>query len=82
MQLITTPPVTRKRQYEYVNSGGADMSDPVKVVASVSALSVAIAEGRSSEEISLLAAVFSQLGDTLATIAAVMEIGEHKEDDD
>ena len=39
-------------------------------VTAVTALALAIAEGRSQEELALLSAVFSQLGDTLNTIAA------------
>lgn len=35
----------------------------------ISALACAIAEGRTEEEIDLLSAIFTQLGDTLATIS-------------
>jgi HD-like signal output (HDOD) protein len=49
---------------------------------SVAALAAAITEGRTSEEIAFLAAVFVQLGDTMATIAAADEMcavkGTHK----
>ncbi|MGN0471089.1 MAG: DUF6774 domain-containing protein [Acutalibacteraceae bacterium] len=45
------------------------MMCPNELVTSITALAVAIAEGKSEEEISLLAALFTQLGDTLATIA-------------
>lgn len=39
----------------------------------VTALAAAIAEGRTIKEVSLLAAMFVQLGDTLETIAAARE---------
>ncbi|MDY6185161.1 MAG: DUF6774 domain-containing protein [Eubacteriales bacterium] len=42
----------------------------------MTALALAIAEGRSQEELALLAAVFSQLGDTLNTIAAHNDLNE------
>ena len=45
-------------------------------VTAVTAFALAIAEGRSQEELALLAAVFSQLGDTLNTIAAQNELQE------
>lgn len=45
---------------------------------SVSALACAIAKGKSSEDIALLSVVFTQLGDSLATIAAGNEICENK----
>lgn len=45
------------------------MMCPNELVTSITALAVAIAEEKSEEEISLLAALFTQLGDTLATIA-------------
>ena len=38
--------------------------------AAVTAAAVALSQGRSNEEISLLGAIFTQLGDTLITIAA------------
>lgn len=46
------------------------MMCPNELAASVTAAAVAIAKGRSESEISLLAAIFVQLGDTLETIAA------------
>lgn len=39
------------------------------VAAGITALAAAIADGRSAEEIGVLAAIFVQLGDTLATIS-------------
>ncbi|MBS5064940.1 MAG: hypothetical protein KHZ58_14310 [Hungatella hathewayi] len=39
-------------------------------VLSISALACAIAKDKTPEELGLMAAAFSQLGDTLATIAA------------
>ena len=41
---------------------------PSALAASVTAIAVAMAEGRSADEINLLGAVFMQLGDTLGTI--------------
>ena len=38
--------------------------------AAVTVAAVALSQGRSNEEISLLGAIFTQLGDTLITIAA------------
>ena len=46
---------------------------PENIVASITAIAVALSKGRSQEEISLLAAVFTQLGDTLATIASARD---------
>lgn len=43
---------------------------PEQLTVAVTAMASAIARCRSDEEIALLAAVFTQLGDTLATIAA------------
>lgn len=43
---------------------------PGQLAASITAFAAAIAEGRSAEELTLLGAAFSQLGDTLTTIAA------------
>lgn len=40
------------------------------LIMTISALACNIASGRTADEIDLLSAVFSQLGDTLATIAA------------
>ena len=40
------------------------------LVLSISALACCIAEGRSPEDLALLSAVFSQLGDTLDTLSA------------
>lgn len=45
------------------------MSD-CKLPITISVLACAIADNRSSDEIDLLGALFTQLGDTLATIAA------------
>ncbi len=43
---------------------------PNQLVTAITAAAVALSEGKSVEEISALAAVLTQLGDTLATIAA------------
>ena len=44
--------------------------------AAVMALAAALAEGRTTKEISLLAAMFVQLGDTLETIAAARDCSD------
>ena len=46
------------------------MLSPQALVAAVSATALALAEGRSDDELTVMAAVLSQLGDTLATISA------------
>ena len=50
------------------------MLSPEGLVAAITAAAVAIADDRSQEQISLLGAVFTQLGDTLATIAAARDL--------
>ncbi|WP_077611997.1 DUF6774 domain-containing protein [Clostridium sp. Marseille-P2415] len=45
-----------------------------ELVVLVSSLACCIAEGRSSDEITLLGSIFSQLGDTLETISAQQAI--------
>lgn len=49
-----------------------------ELTASITALANALACGRSAEEVSLLGAVFTQLGDTLVTIAAQKSLCEGK----
>ncbi|MGN0529063.1 MAG: DUF6774 domain-containing protein [Eubacterium sp.] len=44
--------------------------NPCGVNISASAIACALAEGKSDSEVELLSAVFTQLGDSLATIAA------------
>lgn len=46
------------------------MMCPNELAASITAAAVAMAKDKSENEINLLGAVFSQLGDTLETIAA------------
>lgn len=41
-----------------------------ELLMTISALACCIAQGRSEDEIAFLASIFSQLGDSLATIAA------------
>lgn len=48
-------------------------NSPCEAVTAITALAIAIAKGKSSEEINLLATYFNQLGDTLDTIAATRE---------
>ncbi|MDR0925102.1 MAG: hypothetical protein LBT06_18880 [Hungatella sp.] len=47
---------------------------PCELVMFVSSLACCIAEDRSSDELALLGAIFSQLGDSLATIAAQQDL--------
>lgn len=47
---------------------------PNELVASITAAAVAIAKGKTEDEISLLATIFVQLGDTLETIAVQKSI--------
>lgn len=49
---------------------------PNSLAAAVTALAAAMAEGRCADEISLLGAVFAQLGDTLTTMAIQKELCE------
>lgn len=51
------------------------------LVLTISALACCIAKERASDETALLAAVFSQLGDTLATIAAQQDYCAPKDSD-
>lgn len=44
--------------------------NPCDLAVAISALACCIAEGKSADEIALISSVFSQLGDTLNTIAA------------
>lgn len=53
---------------------------PNTLAAGVTALAAAMAEGRCADEISLLGAVFTQLGDTLTTIALQMSLCKEKRD--
>jgi len=48
----------------------------------VTALAAALAEGKSNEEIVYLGTVFTQLGDTLATIASGNDLCENRGQDD
>lgn len=49
---------------------------PEELAIFVSGLAVAISKGKSNEELTVLSAVFTQLGDTLATIVAQRELCE------
>lgn len=53
---------------------------PCEAVAALSAISLAIAKGKSTEEINILSTYFSQIGDTLDTIAVSMECSESKDE--
>ena len=47
--------------------------------ATVTAAAIAISEGRDADELALLGAVFTQLGDTITTIAAQKSLCEAKD---
>ena len=47
-----------------------------ELVVFITGVAVAIAEGKATDDLSLMAAAFTQLGDTLATIAAQRAICE------
>jgi len=56
---------------------------PNTLAASITAAAIALSEGKSSEDINLLGAIFTQLGDTLDTIsiqqsAVEQKLEEHK----
>lgn len=51
---------------------------PNQLAAAITALAAALAEGKRTEELSLLGAVFSQLGDTLSTMAAQKALCEKR----
>ena len=56
---------------------------PEELVLFISTLAIAIAKDKSTDEINLLSVIFSQLGDTLATIATCrgnMEENQEKND--
>lgn len=56
---------------------------PSEFAFAVTALAASIAENRTDEELAVLSAVFSQLGDTLATMAVKREeLKENKENKD
>jgi hypothetical protein len=51
---------------------------PEELVLFISTLAITISKDKSSDEIELLSAIFSQLGDTLATIVTSRECFEDK----
>lgn len=50
-----------------------------ELAVSVSSLACCISEGKTAEEIALIGAIFMQLGDTLATIAAHQALCESED---
>lgn len=52
--------------------------NPCELVTLISSISCLIAKDKSPEEISLLSAFFTQLGDSLATIASVQDYNQDK----
>ena len=59
--------------------GDSNMKEYQALILSVSAAAIAISDGLNSDQISLLAAVATQLGDTLATIAATQDCKSSEE---
>ena len=53
---------------------------PSALAAAVTAAAVAIAEGKSNEELTLIGSVLTQLADTLLTIVAAREVCPQKGD--
>lgn len=51
---------------------------PESLAVSISAAAVALSKGKNSDEIGLLGAIFSQLGDTLSTISAQKDYIENR----
>ena len=47
---------------------------PNQLISAITAAAALLAEGKTAQELALLAAVFTQLGDTLATIATQKDI--------
>jgi len=54
---------------------------PTELVTLITALSITISKDKSDEEINLLSVIFTQLGDTLATIATQRECLESNSKD-
>lgn len=55
---------------------------PDSIAASVTAAALAIAQGKTPDELSLLGIVFTQLGDTLATISESRQFFENSQKND
>ncbi len=51
---------------------------PEELVLFISTLAITIAKDKNTDEVNLLSVIFSQLGDTLATIATSRECNENK----
>lgn len=58
----------------YADMGGDHAMNSCELTASITAIANALACNRSADEISLLGVVFTQLGDTLLTIATQKSI--------
>ena len=54
------------------------MLAPEAIAAMITAVAAAIAKDRDADELALLGAVFTQLGDTLATISAARDIEKNR----
>ena len=66
----------------YELTGDDMMLCPAALVSMVTAAAAVIAEGRSADELALLGAVFTQLGDTITTISIQKGLIEQKRGND
>ena len=67
---------------EYTQRGGAmGCCDPLALTTAISALAVALSNALDEAEIELAAAVFTQLGDMLATISVQKALCQTKEEE-
>lgn len=57
-----------------------DCCDPLALTTAVNTLAVAVSAKLNDEELSLLAALLTQMGDTLATIAVQRELCQKNEE--
>ena len=55
---------------------------PAAIVSSITALAVALSEGRTSDELNALGNSFLQLGDTLVNIAAQRDLAQARKTSD
>jgi len=54
------------------------MLAPNTLISSITALAAVMAQDKSTDEINLLGAIFTQLGDTLSTIASAKDFADSK----
>lgn len=58
------------------------MINPITLVSAVTISAVILSEGRTSDEISQLGVIFTQLGDTLATIAFQQQLIQEQQENE